>query len=577
MKRGEEKWQKDWDQRKAESLARVTVRLLLLIGLALLGVLACYVWSIVENRKSVDRYIADTARLYVDQINRDLNQVNSEVFHVVGKDSDVEELEGEFGPGDGSYYELLSGIRDKMVLMKLRYSEVQFFFTYAREPGILITDVGMAFRVSPVKTPMNRTLLELLESEESLNSKYTVWTQMYVEGEAYAVGYCMKKGRAVGCVVKLGTIFTQLQKAVEKYAVFPFLEMADGNVLSPAMPGEGSEALPEGKKPGKSYEFWLGTIGKLHLYIVPGGGITDNIRNMQFVLLAMAAVLLVLCMAAALMYYQRIVAPMKRLVESLENLEEGQYLDGEEGSRLLELQSVNGKFRELLGKIQSLRIAVYENELKEQRVELEFMQEQMKPHFFINCLSLIHGMADAADVPEIVGIAEKLSDYIRHTFLNSDDRERMIAEELVYIQSYVDIQRLRYGEEAFRFEVIADEGVGEYKVPFLLLQTLVENAIVHGVTLDGFVEITLYITSERRDSREKLYICVSDTGHGFSPEILNAIETDAPIVYNGRKHVGLQNIRKRLQLLYGSEASVTFFNMNENFGAVVEVRLPGRV
>ncbi len=67
------------------------------------------------------------------------------------------------------------------------------------------------------------------------------------------------------------------------------------------------------------------------------------------------------------------------------------------------------------------------------------------------------------------------------------------------------------------------------------------------------------------------------TANSTSPEILNAIETDAPIVYNGRKHVGLQNIRKRLQLLYGSEASVTFFNMDENFGAVVEVRLPGRV
>ncbi len=563
-------------ERKAESLTKVTVRLLALIGAALTGVLACYVWGIVENQKSVDRYIADTARLYVDQINRDISQINSEVFHVAGKDFDVEALVGEIGPRDGAHYELLTRLRDKMMLMKLRYGEVQFFFTYAREPGLLITDTGVVFRSSPVKIPINRQLMDLLEADERTDSKYTDWILMEVEGESYAVGYCMKKGKAVGCAVKLDTVFEQLRKAVEKYAVVPFLEVADGNVLFPAMSEEEYDKIfRQGKK--TLYEFRLGTIGKLYLHIVPGGGITDNIRNMQLVLLTMVAALLLLCAVIMRMYYRRIVEPMKNLVEGLENLEEGQYLDGSGDSRLLELQSVNGKFRELLGKIQSLRIAVYEKELREQQVELEFMQEQMKPHFFINCLSVIHGMADRRGVPEIVGMSERLSEYIRHTFLSSGQKERLISEELAYIRSYVDIQKLRYGEESFRFEVIQDGELDDMKVPFLLLQILVENAIVHGVTLDGAVEVTLYITRERQGERENLYICVSDTGQGFSPQILEAIEKDEPIVYNGRRHVGLQNIGKRLRLLYGSEASIIFFNMDENFGAVAEVRLPIRL
>ena len=483
---------------------------------------------------------------------------------------------GEIGPRDGAHYELLTRLRDKMMLMKLRYGEVQFFFTYAREPGLLITDTGVVFRSSPVKIPINRQLMDLLEADERTDSKYTDWILMEVEGESYAVGYCMKKGKAVGCAVKLDTVFEQLRKAVEKYAVVPFLEVADGNVLFPAMSEEEYDKIfRQGKK--TLYEFRLGTIGKLYLHIVPGGGITDNIRNMQLVLLTMVAALLLLCAVIMRMYYRRIVEPMKNLVEGLENLEEGQYLDGSGDSRLLELQSVNGKFRELLGKIQSLRIAVYEKELREQQVELEFMQEQMKPHFFINCLSVIHGMADRRGVPEIVGMSERLSEYIRHTFLSSGQKERLISEELAYIRSYVDIQKLRYGEESFRFEVIQDGELDDMKVPFLLLQILVENAIVHGVTLDGAVEVTLYITRERQGERENLYICVLDTGQGFSPQILEAIEKDEPIVYNGRRHVGLQNIGKRLRLLYGSEASIIFFNMDENFGAVAEVRLPIRL
>ena len=70
------------------------------------------------------------------------------------------------------------------------------------------------------------------------------------------------------------------------------------------------------------------------------------------------------------------------------------------------------------------------------------------------------------------------------------------------------------------------------------------------------------------------YICISDTGNGFSKEALDAIENDTPIIYHGRHHVGISNIKRRLALMYGERASITCSNMDENYGAVVEVRLP---
>ena len=88
------------------------------------------------------------------------------------------------------------------------------------------------------------------------------------------------------------------------------------------------------------------------------------------------------------------------------------------------------------------------------------------------------------------------------------------------------------------------------------------------------MEISVYITSEVYEDGKYLYLCVSDTGKGFSPEIMEAIEKDLPIVYNGRKHVGLQNIKRRLKLLYGGRASMIIQNMDENYGAIVEIRIP---
>lgn len=94
------------------------------------------------------------------------------------------------------------------------------------------------------------------------------------------------------------------------------------------------------------------------------------------------------------------------------------------------------------------------------------------------------------------------------------------------------------------------------------------------MTLDNKVEISLYITRETYEDGPYLYISVSDTGKGFSDETLEALEHDGSIIYNGRKHVGLQNVCRRLELMYGGRAGITFSNMGENYGAVVEVHVP---
>ena len=78
-------------------------------------------------------------------------------------------------------------------------------------------------------------------------------------------------------------------------------------------------------------------------------------------------------------------------------------------------------------------------------------------------------------------------------------------------------------------------------------------------------------TKEKHNDAECLYICVSDNGKGFSEEVLEKIENNGEIYYNDRRHVGLQNIKKRLNLIYGEQAEFHLSNMDENFGAISEV------
>lgn len=199
----------------------------------------------------------------------------------------------------------------------------------------------------------------------------------------------------------------------------------------------------------------------------------------------------------------KVLEPIKAFADDLENAD-GEVILHENGeNKLVELEVVSGRFKELLRKIQMLKIQIYEKELLEKETELEYMQEQIKPHFFLNCLSLIHGMADVKKEYQIVHITEVLSEYMRYIF-KENGRMRSLSEEMKHVSDYVEIQKIRYGDDSFQFEAISD-GVGkDVKIPALILQMLVENAIVHGVTLDGGIEISLYITKECYKEKECL-------------------------------------------------------------------------
>ena len=119
-----------------------------------------------------------------------------------------------------------------------------------------------------------------------------------------------------------------------------------------------------------------------------------------------------------------------------------------------------------------------------------------------------------------------------------------------------------------------EEEIGKYKIPPLLLQVFVENSVCHALIPGGHIEITLYLTIETIDGKNFLYITLSDTGNGFPEKILRAVEEDTPIVYDGREHIGIRNTMKRLNILYGDQASIHLCNMAENYGAVVEIVMP---
>ncbi len=568
-----------WKKRgrgKVRSLKAVSLRMLIPVGIALAGLAVFLLLGMRENRRLQNEYVEDTAGLYVGQINRDIAQINSELIYIQRLNKDIRALPSRLRPGDAEYYALLQSITEQNRILKIRYAEVQFFYVYEQDADVLLTDAGTVFADS-IKTEVCDALIRTLKEHAGDGLNATSWTMVTTPENTYIISWYTQKQKTMGCVINLDTIFETLQQRIEKYEVVPFMQDAKGELHLPERVPEAYEAAIETGESGRNaqqlFSFPFGSVGNLWLYVVPGSGMLERLMVFQILFVLMLFVLLGICILMAYSYYGEIMRPMREFVEALDNTDEEQLLNQNGANNILELEFASVKFRTLLRKIQSLKIAIYEKELMEQRAELEYVQEQVRPHFLLNCLSVIHGMADERDEREIVEITEVLADYMRYVMRDSKN-QRVIKDELNHIDSYVRMQKLRYGEDAFTYEVVLDGEVEDCLVPPLLLQTLVENAIVHGVSLDRRIDISLYITREQYEDGCYLYISVSDTGGGFSQETLQALENDTPIIYNGRRHVGLQNVRRRLELMYEGRGGITFSNMGENYGAVVEVHMP---
>ena len=172
----------------------------------------------------------------------------------------------------------------------------------------------------------------------------------------------------------------------------------------------------------------------------------------------------------------------------------------------------------------------------------------------------------------MVHLLELLSRYMRYV-INDSYKMKKISDELTHLEDYIEIQQLRY-KNAFTYEADVEERIRECYIPALMLQVFVENAIKHAVSLEQQIDISLYITTEMLDGEEYLYITISDTGTGFTDEILKHIEADRPIYYDNRKHIGIANAKQRLKLIYGNKADMKLSNMAPGYGAVVELTMP---
>ncbi len=243
-----------------------------------------------------------------------------------------------------------------------------------------------------------------------------------------------------------------------------------------------------------------------------------------------------------------------------------------------EMKIISEQFNGMLGTINTLTRQVfstttklYEAEIAKEQAELQYLRSQINPHFLYNTLESLKGMAAESGNRSIVQFTKALSTIFKYSVKG----EALVPfhEELKIIKSYIYIQLMRFEDRFYVQYDISDE-VLDRKIPKMILQPIVENAIVHGIEntqTSAKLEIRSYI------SANKLYITVYNEGIPIPANLLANIKEklnkSSDFLQNtAPTNIGIYNVNNRIHLIYGDEY---YLDINsDDTGTTVRLCLP---
>ena len=236
---------------------------------------------------------------------------------------------------------------------------------------------------------------------------------------------------------------------------------------------------------------------------------------------------------------------------------------------------------ETLEVIDKITAQEYSSKLLQKQAELEAMKNQINPHFLYNTLDTIRGYASIENAPTTGSMIEILSHLFRYTVSSKQDRVT-ISQEIGIAREYIKIQEYRINVKIQMAEVIDDDiHTDEYYIPKMILQPIIENAIQHGMPEDVaefIVRLHIYRTQSR------IIISIKDNGVGMTTDTVAKLNqgfmasplSDIDMAGHSKKGgtgVGLQNINRRIKLMFGEEYGIYCYS-SYGEGSSFDISLP---
>lgn len=312
---------------------------------------------------------------------------------------------------------------------------------------------------------------------------------------------------------------------------------------------------------------FIESVGDTGLYLVigiPTVFTREVITQLLTIILIMTLLSVFLCLAVAEIMSSNLSRPVRRLSDAMHMVENGDFSVQIASARNDELGQLTNNFNRMTAELKEYMELQVKQQKELDNANIAMMQAQLNPHFLYNTLDTMKWIAKANHITELATLASGLATILRTGI--SEEQFVTLAAELKLVECYIDIQKIRF-QDKFSFDMEVPMELEDCMVPKLIVQPIVENAVVHGLSESKEGHIFLNIYPKNQD----MYIEVSDDGCGMSEELINKINNREK---EGRKgHLGIRNVDTILRLYYGQAYGLSIQNIATG-GTKVIMTLP---
>ncbi|MDQ0116806.1 two-component system sensor histidine kinase YesM [Paenibacillus harenae] len=309
--------------------------------------------------------------------------------------------------------------------------------------------------------------------------------------------------------------------------------------------------------------------------VIPKNELLQELNIVQRLNITTYAVMFCLLGLFLIIFFTRILRPVKALMDFMKSYPK---TGGESRFPVVyhnEIGVLATNLNKMLDEIDSLSKQKYEIEILKNQMEISAFRNQINPHFLYNTLECISAMAILYKAQDIDDISASLSNMFRYSVKGGDFST--IQDEITHIKEYAKIIEYRFMGK-IRVVVDADERLLKQKTIKMLLQPMVENAVFHGLEMkidSGVVRVEVKMTEQNQ-----VQYIVQDNGYGMEETQLKELvarlrqfESQGWMAREAMKGIGLSNINRRIKLLYGDKAGMSFYS-KRGTGTTVIITFP---
>ena len=558
--------------KRALSMNR-TLAWMLMVGytalLVLLLVISLY-W-ISNTQYEVERAEDEALAGYVDRASDEMSMLERHIYDTYATNRDFLALSGlqSYTENYETAYYLREAMTSKMFLENYIHGFAIFYDNlsnvwYRTKDNVYLTNDEMRQAVEAIRPGV----LSIVRQR--------TWERLNIGGEPVMVVTCRRDNAAISgmyCLKDAGDIGSGLRRPGQVAILTDVgealrgAELADALGLAQRLPADGglfSQRLG-------GYRVHARRIPQANLWIVLAVKIDLwsllNAWQLGLLLLTAASVVAVILLYS--FFRREFLRPTRELTQAMEQLRQGEISEVPTlDVRFTEMREVNRTLARMVSEIESQKVKIYEEIIEKQKAQMQYLQLQLRPHFYLNGLKTINALAINGDTEAIQSMVYAVSDHLR--FLFRESQLVRLSEELDFTENYVALQRQTAARD-IRLEVDADPAVREWLVPILCVQTFVENSVKYARTAVSGAPLAMEVRVDMLATEEGRYIdlIISDNCQGYSDDVLERVNS-GNFGDDGRA-VGIGNILRRCRLLYGERAELRFYNEG---GAVSELILP---